>query len=599
MDAGKVLKRDQVPKEFTWDLSMIFENDEAWLEAFEALKPLPATLRAYEGRLRESAETLLSFLQLGDEVRLKLEKIYGYASLSADQDTADSKYQDFRGRAASLYAMVMGSVAFQAPEIISIPEEKLEAFYQEKPELLTYKRSIDVIRRRAAHTLSEKEETLLSNAAEITSAPQGINSLLHNADMKWAEVTDSKGNVYPLSNGSFTNLLESPDRDLREKVFKAYYKGIDAMKNTTAACLDGQFKGLVFYADARGYESTLEASLDETEVPVKVYHNLIQAVHENLESMYRYVRVRKKLLGVDELHMYDVYTPIIPDVAKKISYDEAKETVLRALSVLGEDYTDLLREGFENRWIDVYENVGKRSGAYSSGISHPHPYVLLNFKDNLDSMFTLAHEMGHSLHSWHSTKHQPVNTADYVIFVAEVASTVNEVLLMKYLLRNCTDRAERAYLVNHFLDSFKGTVYRQTMFAEFELMLGKMAEERRTLTADALCEKYLELNKLYFGPDMVSDPEIALEWARIPHFFYDYYVFQYATGFSAACAIADRILTEGAPAVADYKKFLSGGSSKDPISLLRIAGVDMETPDAVNAGLKLFAELVTEIEQYC
>ena len=599
MDAGKVLKRDQVPKEFTWDLSMIFENDEAWLDAFEALKPLPATLRAYEGRLGESAETLLSFLQLGDEVRLKLEKIYGYASLSADQDTADSKYQDFRGRAASLYAMIMGSVAFQAPEIISIPEEKLNAFYQEKPELLTYKRSIDVIRRRAAHTLSEKEETLLSNAAEITSAPQGINSLLHNADMKWAEVTDSKGNVYPLSNGSFTNLLESPDRDLREKVFKAYYKGIDAMKNTTAACLDGQFKGLVFYADARGYESTLEASLDETEVPVKVYHNLIQAVHENLESMYRYVRVRKKLLGVDELHMYDVYTPIIPDVAKKISYEEAKETVLKALSVLGEDYTDLLREGFENRWIDVYENVGKRSGAYSSGISHPHPYVLLNFKDNLDSMFTLAHEMGHSLHSWHSTKHQPVNTADYVIFVAEVASTVNEVLLMKYLLRNCTDKAERAYLVNHFLDSFKGTVYRQTMFAEFELMLGKMAEERRTLTADALCEKYLELNKLYFGPDMVSDPEIALEWARIPHFFYDYYVFQYATGFSAACAIADRILTEGAPAVADYKKFLSGGSSKDPISLLRIAGVDMETPDAVNSGLKLFAELVTEIEQYC
>ena len=599
MDAGKVLKRDQVPKEFTWDLSMIFENDEAWLEAFEAMKPFPAKFRAFEGRLGENAETLLSFEKLTDEVRLKMEKIYGYASLSADQDTADSKYQDFRGRAASLYAMVMGSLAFQAPEIISIPEEKLESFYQEKPELLTYKRSIDVIRRRAAHTLSEKEETLLSNAAEITSAPQGINSLLHNADMKWAEVTDSKGNVYPLSNGSFTNLLESPDRDLREKVFKAYYKGIDAMKNTTAACLDGQFKGLVFYADARGYESTLEASLDETEVPVKVYHNLIQAVHENLESMYRYVRVRKKLLGVDELHMYDVYTPIIPDVAKKISYEEAKETVLKALSVLGEDYTDLLREGFENRWIDVYENVGKRSGAYSSGISHPHPYVLLNFKDNLDSMFTLAHEMGHSLHSWHSTKNQPVNTADYVIFVAEVASTVNEVLLMKYLLRNCTDKAERAYLVNHFLDSFKGTVYRQTMFAEFELMLGKMAEERRTLTADALCEKYLELNKLYFGPDMVSDPEIALEWARIPHFFYDYYVFQYATGFSAACAIADRILTEGAPAVADYKKFLSGGSSKDPISLLRIAGVDMETPDAVNAGLKLFAELVTEIEQYC
>ena len=599
MDASKVLTRDQIPEEFTWDLSVIFENDDAWLSALEAMKPLPGELQAYSGRLGESAETLLSFFRLSDEVRLKLEKIYGYASLSADRDTRDSKYQDFRGRAGSLFAMIMGSVAFQAPEIIAIPEEKLQAFYQEKPELLTYKRSIDVIRRRASHTLSEKEERLLSNAAEITRAPGSINSLLHNADMKWPEVTDSEGRSYPLSNGSFTTLLESSDRTLRERTFKEYYKGIDAMKNTTAACLDGQFKSLVFYADARGYENTLEAALDETEVPVKVYHNLIQAVHENLPSMYRYVKIRKKLLGVDELHMYDVYTPIIADVAKKITYDEAKATVLDALSVLGEDYTDLLKEGFSKRWIDVYENVGKRSGAYSSGISNPHPFVLLNFKDNLDSMFTLAHEMGHSLHSWHSTKNQPVCTSDYVIFVAEVASTVNEVLLMKYLLKNCTDKAERAYLVNHFLDSFKGTVYRQTMFAEFELMMGKMAEDRRTLTADALCEKYLELNKLYFGPDMVSDPEIALEWARIPHFFYDYYVFQYATGFSAACAIADRILTEGAPAVADYKKFLSGGSSADPISLLRIAGVDMETPDAVNAGLKLFGELVTEMEAYC
>ena len=596
MDAGKVLTRAEIPEEFTWDLSVIFENDDAWLQALEEAKALPARTRAYAGRLGESAETLLEFMKLGDEIRLKLEKIYGYASLSADRDTSDSKYQDFRGRAASLYAAIMGSVAFQAPEIIAIPEETLQKFYEESPELLTYKRSIDVIRRKAAHTLSEKEETLLMNAMEITNAPGGINSLLHNADMKWPEVTDSAGNSYPLSNGSFTTLLESPDRVLRENAFKGFYKGIEGTKNTTAACLDGQFKGLVFFADARGYQSTLEASLDDTEVPVKVYHNLIEAVHANLPSMYRYVALRKKLLGVDELHMYDVYTPIIPDVAKKISYDEAKATVLDALSVLGTDYTDLLKEGFANRWIDVYENVGKRAGAYSSGISNPHPFVLLNFKDNLDSMFTLAHEMGHSLHSWHSTKHQPVNTSDYVIFVAEVASTVNEVLLMKHLLKHCTDKAERAYLINHFLDSFKGTVYRQTMFAEFELMMGKMAEERRTLTADALCGKYLELNKLYFGPDMVSDPEIALEWARIPHFFYNYYVFQYATGYSAACAIADRILTEGAPAVEDYKKFLSGGSSKDPISLLRIAGVDMETPAPVNAALKLFGELVTDME---
>ena len=598
MEANQVRTRDQIPVEFTWDLTDIFENDEAWLEALEAAKALPAAFQAYAGKLGESAATLLAFFKLSDEARLKIERIYGYASLAADRDTRESKYQDFRGRAGSLYAAVMGSVAFQAPEIIAIPEEKLQGFYQEAPELLVYKRNIDVIRRRASHTLSEKEERLLSNASEITGAPESINSLLHNADMKWPDVTDSEGRSYPLSNGSLVSCLESPDRVLRENAFKAYYKGIEDMKNTTAACLDGQFKGMVFYSDARGYGSTLEAALDETEVPVKVYHNLIEAVHENLPAMYRYVAVRKKLLGVDELHMYDVYTPIIADVATKIPFDEAKETVLKALSVLGEDYTDLLKMGFTSRWIDVYENVGKRSGAYSSGISNPHPYVLLNHKDNLDSMFTLAHEMGHALHSWHSTKNQPVCTSDYVIFVAEVASTVNEVLLMKYLLKNCTDNAERAYLVNHFLDSFKGTVYRQTMFAEFELMMGKMAEERRTLTADALSEKYLELNKLYFGPDMVSDPEIALEWARIPHFFYNYYVFQYATGFSAACAIADRILTEGAPAVADYKRFLSGGSSTDPISLLRIAGVDMETPAPVNAGLRIFADLVTEMEKY-
>ncbi len=598
MEANQVRTRDQIPAEFTWDLTDIFESDDAWLEALEAMKTLPAEFQAYEGRLGESAATLLSFLKLSDEARLRMEKVYGYASLSADRDTRDSKYQDFRGRAGSMYAAVMGSLAFQAPEIIAIPEEKLQAFYEEEPGLLTYKRNIDVIRRRAAHTLSDKEERLLSSASEITSAPGGINSLLHNADMKWPDVTDSKGHTYPLSNGSLVSCLESSDRVLRENAFKVYYKGIEDMKNTTAACLDAQFKSLVFYADARGYGSTLEAALDETEVPVSVYHNLIEAVHENLPAMYRYVSVRKKLLGVDELHMYDVYTPIIADVARKISFNEAKETVLKALAVLGEDYTALLQKGFSSRWIDVYENVGKRSGAYSSGISNPHPYVLLNHKDNLDSMFTLAHEMGHALHSWHSTKNQPVCTSDYVIFVAEVASTVNEVLLMKYLLKNCTDKAERAYLINHFLDSFKGTVYRQTMFADFELMMGGMAEARRTLTADALSEKYLELNKLYFGPDMVSDSEIALEWARIPHFFYDYYVFQYATGFSAACAIADRILTEGEAAVADYKKFLSGGSSSDPISLLRIAGVDMETPQPVNSALRLFAELVTEMEAY-
>ncbi|MBR3556186.1 MAG: oligoendopeptidase F family protein, partial [Oscillospiraceae bacterium] len=380
------------------------------------------------------------------------------------------------------------------------------------------------------------------------------------------------------------------------RVFETYYDRLGEYRNTIAATLDGQFKQLRFFAQARHYGSTLEAALFGNEIPTEVYLNLIEAVHQNLPAMYRYVALRRKLLKLSELHMYDVYTPIVADAAEAIPFAEAKATVLEALAVLGEDYVSLLKEGFDHRWIDVYENVGKRSGAYSSGNAWPHPYVLLNHKDNLDSMFTLAHEMGHALHSYHSCRSQPVSTSDYVIFVAEVASTVNEVLLMRHLLGKTGDKKARAYLINHFLDQFKGTVYRQTMFAEFELMMGKMSESGAALTADVLCEKYLELNKLYFGPDMISDPGIALEWARIPHFFYDYYVFQYATGFSAAVAIAERILSEGEAAVRDYKRFLSGGCSTDPISLLKIAGVDMSAPAPVNSALRLFDELVSELE---
>ena len=437
---------------------------------------------------------------------------------------------------------------------------------------------------------------MLAAAEEMSEAPDNIGSTLRNADMRFPDVTDGEGQARSLTNGTLTTLLESPDADFRRRVFETYYDRLGEYRNTIAATLDGQFKQLRFFAGARKYGSTLEAALFGNEIPTEVYLNLIEAVHQNLPAMYRYVALRKKLLKLPELHMYDVYTPIVSDAAAEIPFAQAKETVLEALSVLGEDYVSLLRKGFDSRWIDVYENVGKRSGAYSSGSAWPHPYVLLNHKDNLDSMFTLAHEMGHALHSYHSCASQPVSTADYVIFVAEVASTVNEVLLMRRLLAKTEEKKARAYLINHFLDQFKGTIYRQTMFAEFELMMGRMAEAGEALTADALSEKYMELNKLYFGPDMISDPGIALEWARIPHFFYNYYVFQYATGFSAAVAIAERILSRGESAVADYKKFLSGGSSTDPISLLKIAGVDMSTPQPVNDALKLFDELVSELE---
>ncbi len=597
--AQKILKRSEVPVENTWNLADMFESDDAWLAEYEALKALPAKIVEFQGKLGESAATLLAFLKLEDEIELRLTPLYGYASCKGDEDTANGFYQDLRGKAMSTYVAISGAASFATPEIMAIDEAKLEEFYKTEPELETYRRSIYRIRRRAAHVLSPECEMILATAGEIADAPDNIGSILRNADMRFPSVVDGEGNEHQLTDGTFVPLLESSDVTLRKNTFEAYYGRMSEFKNTIAATLDAQFKQLRFFANARKYNSTLEASLDRTEVPVEVYHNLISAVHANLDKMYRYVALRKKLLGVDELHMYDVYTPIVADAASEIPYSEAKETVLEALQVLGTDYVELLKEGFNNRWIDVYENEGKRGGAYSSGNSRPHPYVLLNHHDNLDSMFTLAHEMGHALHSYHSTKYQPINTSDYVIFVAEVASTCNEILLMRHLLAKTTDKKERAYLINHFLDQFKGTVYRQTMFAEFELAMGQMSESGQTLTADALSAKYHELNKLYFGEDMISDDGIALEWTRIPHFFYNYYVFQYATGFSAACAIASRILEEGKPAVDDYKKFLSGGSSTDPISLLKIAGVDMSSPEPVNAALKLFGDLITEMEELC
>ena len=596
MDVSIIPERNEIPEEYTWDLRDLFPDDEAWTAEFQALTALPAEIAAYAGTLGERPGRLLDWLKLSDEVGVRLEKLLGYASRKSDQDIADGFYQDMRSKAVACYVGIAGASAFATPELLAIPDDTLDRFYAECPALEVYRRSLTRIRRMRDHILSPAEEKLLADAGEMAEAPDAIASALRNADLRFEDAIDSEGKAHPLSTGTFGPLMESEDRALRKSAFENLYAKFGEFKNTVAATLDAQFKKLRFFSDARRYPTTLAAALDGTEVPESVYLNLIEAVHRNLDAMYRYVALRKKLLGVDELHMYDVYTPVVKDAAVKIPYEEAKATVLDALSVLGEDYVELLKTGFSSRWIDVYENRGKRSGAYSSGSARPHPYVLLNQKDTLDSMFTIAHEMGHALHSWYSCHNQPVNTSDYVIFVAEVASTCNEILLMRYLLNRTKDVKERAYLINHFLDQFKGTIYRQTMFAEFELEMGRMAEAGEALTADALCEKYLALNKLYFGPDMVSDEAIALEWARIPHFFYNYYVYQYATGFSAAAALAERILSLGAPAVADYKRFLSGGCSTDPISLLKIAGVDMSTPEPVNAALKLFGELVDELE---
>ena len=596
MAQNVIPKRSEVPEEFTWNLKDMFESDEAWFAEYEALKEMPAHIAAFQGKLGESAETLLESFRLDDEISTRLSRLYGYASCKGDQDTGDNYYQDMRGKAMSTYVAIASAAAYRTSEIMAIPEDTLNLFYTVQPELETYRRSLYQIRRRAAHILSPKEETLLAAAGEMADSPESIGSVFRNAELRFPEVEDKDGVKHQLTNGSFVPLLESSDRVLRRNAFKTYYNRLGEYKNTIAATLDAQFKQLNFFADARRYGSTLEAALDATEVPQAVYLNLIDAVHANMDKMYKYVALRKKLLGVDELHMYDVYTPIVADAAEKISYEDAKATVLDALHVLGDDYVELLKEGFNNRWIDVYENVGKRSGAYSAG-ARVHPYVLLNYTGTLDSQFTLAHEMGHAMHSYLSNHNQNPLDADYVIFVAEVASTCNEALLMEYLLGKTTDKKERAYLINHFLEQFRTTLYRQTMFAEFELNVGRMAQEGTSLTPEVLNAEYRRLNRLYFGENIVLDHEIDTEWMRIPHFYYNYYVFQYATGYAAAIALSRRILREGAPAVKDYIGFLSGGCSKSPIDLLKGAGVDMSTTKPVEEALSLFGELIGEMEE--
>lgn len=592
----KVLKRSEQKKEFTWATEHFYATDELWYKDFEDSQVFSEQIKKYEGTLGKSGKNLYEYLQFCDKMNTKLEFMANYAFRKSDEDTSNGTYQEMRSKIMSFIIALSGVGAFDTPEILAIPDTDMERFYKEEPGLELYRTHLNRIRRKKAHSLSDAEERILAAAGEMASAPGQIGSVFRNADLKFPDAVDSKGEKHQLTQGSYIPLVQSADRELRKSAFETLYHTFEGFRNTTAAFLDAQVRQLMFYAKMRKYNSTLEAALDNTEVPVSVYHNLIKAVNDNMEYMHKYVSLRKKIMGLDELHMYDIYTSMVGDAEKAIKFEEAKATCLEALAPLGESYLDMLREGFSNRWIDVYENEGKRSGAYSSA-GNPHPFVLLNHKDTLDSMFTLAHEMGHALHTYHSNLKQPDIYKEYVIFVAEVASTCNEVLLMRYLLSKTTDKKERAYLINYFLEQFRTTVYRQTMFAEFELRMNEIAEAGGSLTADVLCDEYLKLNKTYYGDDMVVDDLIKHEWERIPHFFYNYYVFQYATGFSAAVAIANRILSEGQPAVDDYRKFLSSGSSTDPISLLKIAGVDMTTAQPVEDALKLFGELIDEMDE--
>lgn len=595
--AKELLKRSQVNPQDTWNLEDLFSTERDWEQSLEEIQALADQIAAMVGRAGAAATDLLKMLETSARMEEKLERAFSYAARLFDEDQKNARHQAMSQRVYMLYAGIAGKCAFMTPEILAIPEEVLEQFYQEEPGLEFYRKQIQEIQRTKEHSLSTEMETLLAMSSEMGQTMTQAYSVLNNADLVFPEMTDENGETIRISTGRFIGLLESSDRRVRREAFEKYYSVYEQFARTMAALYDGQVKKQIFHARARKYPSTLEAAVNVNNVPAAVYRNLLDTVEKNLDKMHRYVRLRKKCLALDELHMYDIYTPMITDAAREISYQEAKETVLAALAPMGEDYVAKVKEGFENRWIDVYENEGKRSGAYSAGAYGAHPYVLLNYSGTLDSMFTLAHEMGHAMHSYYSNITQPYIYADYKIFVAEVASTCNEILLMEYLLQNTKDQKERAYLYNHYLDSFKGTIYRQTMFAEFEKRTNEMVEQGQSLTADSLCSLYGELNEKYYGPDMISDREISFEWARIPHFYMNFYVYQYATGFSAAVALARGILKEGQPAVDRYKKFLCGGCSESPTQLLRIAGVDLESPAPIQEALDMFDEILTKLEE--
>ena len=595
--AQAIAKRNEIPMEKRWATEDLYVSDAVWEADLAEVTALVDEAAKYQGHLGDSAQMLLGFLDFEDALEIRVEKVYMYAHLNSDVDTTNMTYQSMMMKARMLFAKVNEAMAFARPEIMAIPQETLAAFRAEEPGLKAYERAFILMEREREHTRSAEIEALLASAGEMAHAASQTFGMLNNADLKFPKIKGENGEEVEMSHGRYVGYLESSDRSVREAAFKSMFGTFEQFSNTIASTFTANIKQAMFFAKARGYSSTRAMYLAGSNVPETVYDNLIECVHEALPSMYRYVALRKKMLGVDELHMYDVYVPIVPECKMKVPFDQAKETILKALEPMGEEYLAALKEGFDNRWIDACENAGKRSGAYCSGGSTGHPYVLMTYKETLDNMFTLAHEMGHAMHSYFSNKVQPHQTAGYRIFVAEVASTCNEILLTRYLLKTTTDKAQRAYIVNHFLDTFKGTLFRQTMFAEFEKTAHKMMEDGEALTAEKLNKVYYDINAKYFGPDMVCDDLIKLEWARIPHFYTPFYVYQYATGISAAGALSTRILELGEEGVKDYMKFLTGGGSQDPIDLLKLAGVDMSEKAPVQAALKLFDEMVTELEE--
>lgn len=594
--AKELLKREQIPEKDTWNTSDMYKTRADWETELTLIKSLIETIADYEGKTTSSAETLLAVMEQDAQISEKLGLAHNYASRLFDQDQGNTSHHSMVAKASSLYSLYAEKTAFITPEILALDEDTLESYYTELPALELYRKAIAEVYRLKPHSLSAEMEKLIALTSEMSGTAGDTYAIFNNADIIFPEITDEDGERVRITHGRLGTFLESGNRQVREDAFRGYYNTYKKYLNTLASLYNGQIKQLVFHAKARNYNSTLESAVDRVNVSPSIYKNLIATVTENMDKLHRYVSLRKKCLGLDDLHMYDFNVPMIADIAKDVPYEEAKELVLKALFPLGEDYVAKVKEGLESRWVDVYENQGKCSGAYSAGAYGTHPFVLMNYTEKLSDVFTLAHEIGHAMHSYYSNEAQPFIYADYQIFVAEVASTCNEILLLEYLLKNTTDKKERAYLLNNYIDKFKGTVYFQTFLAEFEMLSNEMVEAGESLNADNLNHLYMELNKKYYGPEVVCDEEIAYGWARIPHFYYNFYLYQYATGFASAVAIAHSILHEGAPAVERYKKFLSGGCSDTPIELLKIAGVNLETPAPIESALEVMNNLLDELE---
>jgi oligoendopeptidase F len=591
------IKRDDLDDKFKWKLTDLLSSPQEWQETYETCINLSNQIIEFKNLLSSNAQTLYECLNIRDKLLIATEKLYVYSHMKLHENTKNPDSQALAQKATALEAKIDQSIAFIEPELISLSKEDFDLFYQKEPKLSTYKHYLNNLIRKKEHILTQAEEELLAKATEFSSSIGDIFSMYNEADLKFPSIKDEKNNSVELTKGRYLSFMESSDRRVRQDAFKAMFSTYEQHKNTLAAIYTSHIKKHIFYKDARKFNSSLEAALFENNIATSVYDQLIKTVHDYLPVMHRYVSLRKKILNVDELHFYDLYTPIIKNTSFNITYDAAKIIVKDSLKILGDEYVHLLDYAFNNRWIDVYENEGKRSGAYSWGTYSTHPYVLLNHTDNLKSMFTLAHEMGHALHSYYSKENQTFINSKYKIFLAEVASTVNESLLMEHLMLTTEDHSMKLYLLNYYMEQFRGTVFRQTMFAEFEKTTHSLMEQGEPLTADNLCKLYLDLNMKYYGTDIYADPLIAMEWARIPHFYYNFYVYQYATGYSAAIALSKRIIKEGFTAIDSYLNFLKSGGSDYPLNLLKQAGVDMTTSQPIASALNVFENLVNEMER--